>query len=564
MKRSIIQITIFSALILMLNPMKAFSQCGNTCGQPIGTSSSAFNNGKARNLYSFAVGERTTVNADYGISMGSFAIIESTSTKSFNFGHNNTIHSNSPNSIIFGYNSDIQSNASNAMLLGYNNNVLTGAANSILLGHDNRTDAQMTLALGKDNVLSGEYSAALGLGLRTEAAAHNSIAIGFGTSTFEPYSLAFAAGSSTPAIYVKGNDLPTDIGFVGIGNKEPHFKLDVAGNICVTGENKAVFFNPTPQDGEVSWGVDYQLNKGLRFFEPVYGTTGGGSGGVGDDPTLNIVDRRVHLFIQNQTGNVGIKAIRPLQDLQVNGKILINTPNSSLLFDNYGDPENPNGRWGIKYESDGLNFWKPIRSLEAAPGEEELNYALFISDTDGKIGIGTELPETQLHVNGDVRITDLENPSLTTLDRITLADADGDLKTSESLLINNNGSIGIGLDPNNDYTNFSNTWNNYKLYVNGGIMSSEIWVKITDNWSDFVFEENYKLRPLSEVEDFIKDNGHLPEIPSAEQVAEEGVNMGQMDAKLLQKIEELTLYMIEQDKKIDALSKELTEIKSNK
>ncbi len=547
--------------------LKLNAQCGNTCGNVTGSNSSAFNTGTSSGSFSMTIGKFSRVESSNSHLLGLSSIIEGSSDFSSIFGNYSLIGENSEYSFLFGNSNTIGEFADNAMALGYSNNILTGGAYSILLGHENRTDAQFTLALGKNNILHGEYSAALGLGLQTGSAAHHSIALGFGTSTFEPYSLAFAAGSATPAIYVKGSQFTSEIGYVGIGNKEPKARLDISGDVRLSGHRKSLFFASDPTLSTAEWGMDYDANHGFRIFEPIFDFSGGG-GGVGDDCSTQIVEWRTRLFIQDISGNVGIGNTRPLHKLQVDGSLMINTNEASLIFDDSADPENCNGRWGIKYESSGLNFWKPIRSLEAAPGEEELNYALFISDSDGKIGIGTELPETQLHVNGDVRITDLGNPSLTTLDRITLADADGDLKTSESLLINNNGSIGIGLDPNNDYTNFSNTWNNYKLYVNGGIVSTEMWVKITDNWSDFVFGDNYRLRPLSEVEEFINDNGHLPEIPSAEQVAEEGINMGQMDAKLLQKIEELTLYMIEQEKriesqnaKIESLSQELKELK---
>jgi hypothetical protein len=76
----------------------------------------------------------------------------------------------------------------------------------------------------------------------------------------------------------------------------------------------------------------------------------------------------------------------------------------------------------------------------------------------------------------------------------------------------------------------------------------------TANWSDFVFADDYKLRPLTEVESFIKANKHLPDVPSAQALVDEGgVDVQQMLAKQMQKIEELTLYIIAQDKKIKAL-----------
>jgi hypothetical protein len=71
---------------------------------------------------------------------------------------------------------------------------------------------------------------------------------------------------------------------------------------------------------------------------------------------------------------------------------------------------------------------------------------------------------------------------------------------------------------------------------------------VESGWADFVFKPDYQLKPLAEVEQFISTNGHLPEVPTAKEVEQNGVNIGEMNAKLLQKVEELTLYVIELNK----------------
>ncbi|MCB0490673.1 MAG: hypothetical protein KDC99_19525 [Cyclobacteriaceae bacterium] len=90
----------------------------------------------------------------------------------------------------------------------------------------------------------------------------------------------------------------------------------------------------------------------------------------------------------------------------------------------------------------------------------------------------------------------------------------------------------------------------YKLTVKGKIKAEELRLT-TKNWPDYVFASGYQLRPLSEVERHIKRFNHLPDVPSEAQVLEEGVGVIEMQAKLLQKIEELTLYVIELEKKVD-------------
>ncbi|RXG11373.1 hypothetical protein DSM03_11710 [Leeuwenhoekiella aestuarii] len=95
----------------------------------------------------------------------------------------------------------------------------------------------------------------------------------------------------------------------------------------------------------------------------------------------------------------------------------------------------------------------------------------------------------------------------------------------------------------------------YLLSVNGKIKAKEVKVSIVE-WADFVFQTDYKLPRLQDVELFIAQNGHLRGVPSAKTVKEESVNLGEMDSKLLQKIEELTLYVIQQGKQITELQGE--------
>ncbi len=111
-------------------------------------------------------------------------------------------------------------------------------------------------------------------------------------------------------------------------------------------------------------------------------------------------------------------------------------------------------------------------------------------------------------------------------------------------LVSNTGNVGIG-------TRNPGSW---KLAVNGQIRAKE--VKVETNWSDFVFEKDYDLPTLTEVEHHIKQKGHLQDIPSAKDVEKNGIFLGEMDAKLLQKIEELTLYTIQQQKEIQQLQQQ--------
>ncbi len=113
-----------------------------------------------------------------------------------------------------------------------------------------------------------------------------------------------------------------------------------------------------------------------------------------------------------------------------------------------------------------------------------------------------------------------------------------------------NGNVGIGT---------SNPTS--ALTVNGKILAEEFEIVTDVPASDYVFESNYKLRPLHEVEAFVAKNKHLPEVPSAKEFKENGYKVGQMDDLLLRKVEELTLYTIELNKQVEALKAELAKVK---
>jgi hypothetical protein len=100
----------------------------------------------------------------------------------------------------------------------------------------------------------------------------------------------------------------------------------------------------------------------------------------------------------------------------------------------------------------------------------------------------------------------------------------------------------------------------YSLAVNGDAIFKKVKVQLYSSWPDYVFHKNYPLRPLNEVEKFIRENNHLPEVPSAGEVEKEGLDIGDNQALLLKKIEELTLYVIEQNKKIEKQGKKIEEL----
>ncbi|MBC7641120.1 MAG: TMF family protein, partial [Flavobacterium sp.] len=144
---------------------------------------------------------------------------------------------------------------------------------------------------------------------------------------------------------------------------------------------------------------------------------------------------------------------------------------------------------------------------------------------------------------------------------------------ASQMVIKHSGNVGIGielpvtkLDVQNGAVRIGNTCTpvGYKLFVEQGILTEKVKVAVNCSlaWADYVFANDYKLQPLTEVEKFINKNKHLPNVPSASELEKEGLDLGKMQAKQMEKIEELTLYLIEMKKEIEILKSENKSLKS--
>ena len=112
------------------------------------------------------------------------------------------------------------------------------------------------------------------------------------------------------------------------------------------------------------------------------------------------------------------------------------------------------------------------------------------------------------------------------------------------------GRVGIGTEATS-----------HDLAVAGGILAESVEVKLQTEWPDFVFDQEFKKPSLPELEAYILENKKLPLVPSAQEVSNNGINLGQMDAVLLQKVEEITLYLIEHQKRLEQLETENAELR---
>lgn len=118
----------------------------------------------------------------------------------------------------------------------------------------------------------------------------------------------------------------------------------------------------------------------------------------------------------------------------------------------------------------------------------------------------------------------------------------------QDIVVHSSGDVGIGT---------ATTKTGYKLSVAGNIACEEVLVENSTNWPDYVFDEGYELMSLEQLEESIETNNHLPGMPSATEVEEKGFSLGEMQKVFLEKLEELTLYTIEQGKQINAQQKKI-------
>lgn len=202
----------------------------------------------------------------------------------------------------------------------------------------------------------------------------------------------------------------------------------------------------------------------------------------------------------------------------------------------------------------------------------------LILGNNANVGIGTTAPANKLEITATVdnqsglRFTKLKsNSSTSPANNVALSvDANGDVilvpsalaasawKTASNVVSQTDTSqrIVIGAMP-------SSLPGNYKLYVSNGILAERVKVAVrtSDKWADYVFSPSYRVKPLEEVEAFVRLHKHLPGVPSAEQVVREGLDVAEMNATLLEKIEELTLHVIRQEKLLVRQARELQELK---
>lgn len=381
-----------------------------------------------------------------------------------------------------------------------------------------------------------------------------------------------------------GSSIYYNGGNVGIGTTSPAYKLEINGAFRASGISYLA-----DQSRVIGTGTGADWTSKFRFDD----NAGNPFGGIGKyNATIN--DMYIYAYGGNgirlapntntamylsPSGNVGIGTVEPQSQVKLDVRQSLSNGYAIAGYVYDGTGSTTTATKGVGYATSGEGIITGIEGNSQgtratgtniggyfwASGAAN-NYALITGN--GKVGIGTTSPAAKFVVLSGVSNNEIARFGGTLSDRglrlssfvvngtnevgydLNAPGAGGGAAISFSTLsaermrINYNGNVGIGI-----------TNPQYKLAVEGTIAARE--VKVTaEAWADFVFHPNYKLRTLGEVEQFIKTNNHLPEIPTETEVKENGVSLGEMNAKLLQKIEELTLYVIEQQKQINDIKEQ--------
>ncbi len=370
-------------------------------------------------------------------------------------------------------------------------------------------------------------------------------------------------------------------GHVGIGTTSPSEKLEINGNLRLDiGGDHYMLLKPfvdvtNLNPGLTTTAASITGRKYGHLVMDIYSNDARDAFAIRTDTDFDGTLDKVP-FVVNTFGRVGIGPKDPITKLHIEGAsanwnetipghsygtIHLSTGSNSDHFGNaitWGASDAGNAQAGIYVRSDGsygtkMYFATTDAYITGAKTRLFINY-------NGKVGIGNTNPGYKLDIleSGTAYTAHIRNSGtgsgrsgllITTTDNTSNSYplwVRGGNGAVTGLIVNSIGHVGIGT-----------TSPIYKLSVNGTIGAKEVIVT-NDGWADFVFEDDYNLMPLQELDSYIKENKHLPEIPTTEEVEENGISVGEMNAKLLQKIEELTLHTIEQQKEIDN-QKELIE-----
>ena len=385
-------------------------------------------------------------------------------------------------------------------------------SNSFAFGYNSKASQSTTVAIGNTAQATGVGSFALGNYVK--ATAQNAMAIGGGTTASYPLtnstanSIAFGVNSNKPTLLVTKATGNNYTGKVAIGPlTSPQTKLHVKAD---SNEDAGLFLEPSNKTARKAF---------IQLF---------------DNTHLVSVDKSGVLALNAGTGAVSLSGDHYCLGKASEKKVRVHAGDHAGLYHNVNRTESGEIRDGegtayaIEFNNDALQF--KTAENQSPRGSAITNWKRsLLLNANGTIGIGS-------------KTTYLENCDEARL--IIHSPAQMDLQSGQVTL---KGKVGI---------NTVNDVDDYALAVNGGILSTKVFIKEVNQWPDHVFSEDYDLLPLDALNDYIETHHHLPGIPSEAAVIQNGYDLHEMQALLLEKVEELTRYLFVLKADLDALQQQ--------
>ncbi len=410
--------------------------------------------------------------------------------------------------------------------------------------------------------------------------------------------ITLALFASLLSFYVFGQGSGNKIeatGNVGIGTTDPKLKLHVEDGEVGIGDYSSDNWLKLFQLKTDDYGYDIQHNNASVLVNEQGTTNEALILGDVDNGNNSVLFGISHKTGENPwepkltltgSGRLGLGTSSPMNKLHIeNGDLRITNDEgtggdgkASIIFSEASNEAKAHAR--ITYHGDDVDGQENYLGFGLADDASK-DFSQMVIKRTGNVGIGITDPNVKLVVNGAMTVGKFNDPThgkimikgdgagqgLTVWNEsgaTTLrlwADAETNMgfltrgdNAEKGIALGLNGNIGIGTTKPKE-----------KLSVNGTILAKEIVVSTkAEDWPDYVFEDEYPLRKLSDVESFIKVNKHLPDMPSADEIAKEGARLAEMNKRLLQKVEELTLYLIEKDKEVKGLNEKVLELNRTK
>ncbi len=563
-------------------------------------------------IQSFAFGLLSEASGNASMAIGSYTLTTESALLSIALG--SKVSSLAERNIALGfglYNDPIENNISNSLMAGFNSNLPSffisssdGIGTTGKVGIGNVTNPIAKLHIRAD---ANENAT-----LKLEAPGTNKVA----KIILADDDNTITSSSEGNIVFHANNNghFKFNNGYVGIGLtiSNPLHPLQVKGNIMLDGDESSLLFAGDSKTDWGEWGIEYQ-SGGLNFMKPTGSNMPGnyylfladdGNVGIGtESPTEklevagNIIAEEISVTgfrlstgagenkvlqsnttgiatwanpawtpsdvnIYRETGNVGIGTT----DFG-NNKLAVagNIKAEEISVTGFQLSQGAGANKFLQSDASGIASWQ----LLPESGDDDwiiIQGNSNIYRENGNVGIGTSDPTAQLTlsdiyeaggmnllVGNDAYLSDIDQTH--TLGILSNTDSNlGAIKLGLQgpKLYGNEGCLGIG----------TTQTDGYMLAVAGKIIATEINVAEVSDWYDCVFEDDYNLPSLQEVEKYITTNKHLPDVPSENEVKENGINLGQMDALLLKKIEELTLYVLEQQKTLKSQQGEIEQFKA--